>query len=85
MNPAGGTDLFTVAYDATTPTSTTNRWAIRQGGTDNTVGYGIATDGTRVYVTGGFAGSATIAGQALTATYRVHTSPRASFQPSYSR
>jgi hypothetical protein len=61
---AGSFDAFVAAYAAGTGTGA---WATSGGGTAVDVGYGIATDGTRVYVAGTFESntSAGFAGQAL--------------------
>lgn len=47
---AGGSDVFVASY---TP-SGTYRWGFALGAASNDVGSGIATDGTRVYVSGDF-------------------------------
>jgi hypothetical protein len=62
---AGTEDVFVARYD---PGPGTWAWARREGGTDHDQGTGIAVDGQGgVYVTGSFAGSATVAGQPLSA------------------
>ncbi len=67
LTSAGGQDMFVARY---TPGTGTWAWATSGGGTSNDIGYGIATAGTQVYVTGQFVSgtSASIAGQALAGT-----------------
>ena len=73
LSGAGSYDMFVAKYVDTstghTPatSSVANGWATSGGGTGNDYGFGIATSGSAVYVTGCFAsGSGTsVAGQAL--------------------
>ena len=62
---AGGTDLFVAKY-VDSGTSAGNGWAVRGGGPGTDVGTAIALSTDGVYVTGSFAGSATLAGTTLT-------------------
>ena len=64
LTSLGSTDVFVACYR---PASGTWAWATSGGGTDDDAGFGIATDGTRVYVTGSFTSnrSVSFAGQAL--------------------
>jgi hypothetical protein len=62
---AGGTDLFVAKY-VDNGASASNGWAVRGGGPGADVGNAIALSNNDVYVTGSFAGSATLAGTPLT-------------------
>jgi gliding motility-associated-like protein len=64
LTSRGNNDVFVAKWDATTQAYT---WATSGGGTGDDYGYGIAVNGTGVFVTGAFrsASSVSLAGQAL--------------------
>ncbi|MET4107575.1 FG-GAP-like repeat-containing protein [Hymenobacter sp. UYP22] len=66
FSSAGANDLFVAKYVDNGP-SFANGWALRGGGPSDDKGYAIAAVGNNVYLTGGFTGNVTLAGQALTA------------------
>ncbi|AII54389.1 hypothetical protein N008_20675 [Hymenobacter sp. APR13] len=64
LTSVGGTDVFVACYR---PSTSSWLWAKRAGGTSTDNGNSIATDGTRVFVTGSFnSSSASFAGTSLT-------------------
>ena len=74
LSGAGSADVFVAKYNDTssgaTPATSSfgDAWAVSGGGTGLDAGYGLAVNGTSVYVTGYFTSgaAATLAGQALT-------------------
>jgi hypothetical protein len=66
---AGSSDVFLAQYTDNGNTVAGN-WARRSGGTRTETSGGVAASGTNVYITGGFVGSASIAGVTLPGTVR---------------
>jgi hypothetical protein len=64
LSSSGGDDLFVAKWNTN---SNSWAWAVSGGGSDTDGAYGLAVNGTNVYVTGSYTTSASISGSALTA------------------
>jgi hypothetical protein len=64
-NTSSNSDIFLAKY-VDQGTSFSNGWAVRGGGTSGDGANGLAVVGNKLYLTGSFAGTASIAGQTVT-------------------